>query len=482
MTVESVQDQKKQLPLWMTILVKPALIVAAGAIVIVLLGLAQKVGWISAGGGPTGGSGGDGNTRYICPMMCTPPTSEPGRCPVCEMELVPATSSGGNGDDASIDIAPAARRIANIRTASVKSVPLTRTIRAIGQLSFDESTLKTISAYVDGRLDKLYADYTGFVVEKGEHLALVYAPKLYSSQAELLIAKKSGDARLYQSAKRRVAELGVTTEQIAELEKAGEADSRMHVCAPISGTMIEKFAVEGDYVKEGQPICRLADLSRVWLMLELFPEDAAVIREGQVVQTEVQSLPGRKFDGRVTFIDPTVDLKTRTVSVRVVMQNGESLLRVGDYADATIDVDLSDESRGEALVIPRNAVLMAGGHSVVYVETDPGRFELRRVTLGPSSGEDIVIETGLSKDEQVATRGNFLIDSQMQLAGNPSLIDPTRVVPEIEIEFDEDSLPPIGAMEIADTPSELPQMELPQMELVEPDAEEAKRATQETLK
>ena len=186
-------------------------------------------------------------------------------------------------------------------------MPMTRTIRAIGKLNYDEGTLKTISAYVDGRLDQLYADYTGIVVEKGDHLALVYSPRLYSGQVELLLAKKAheesrsatlqrvvqSNRELYTSAKQKLIELGMTDSQIAQLEEAGEANSRMHLCAPISGTVIEKLAVEGEYVKEGQAIYRLADLSTVWLMLELFPEDAATVRYGQKVNASIQSLPGK---------------------------------------------------------------------------------------------------------------------------------------------------------------------------------------------
>jgi Cu(I)/Ag(I) efflux system membrane fusion protein len=483
---------------WIKLFVQPLLILLAGAGLIVGLGIAQKAGWIAAGGGTAAhATAPDGeSTRYICPMMCTPPQAEPGRCPVCAMELVPASSGSGPTDSQSVQIDPVARRLANIHTAPVKSIPLERTIRAVGQLNYDEGSLKTISAYVDGRLDRLYADYTGVVVEKGDHLALLYSPRLYSAQVELLLAKKSRDQsqsatlrravdsnqNLYQSARQRLIELGMTEEQIEQLEQSGEANSRMHLCAPISGTVIEKLGVEGQYVKEGQAIYHLADLSTVWLMLELFPEDAAAVRYGQKVDAEVHSLPGRTFSGRVAFLDPTVDPKKRTVGVRVVIRNDDGLLRVGDYAKASIhapiaaandrNVDFYDpelagkwmgpqhpqiiaSSPGKCplcgaelvaaadfgyldapsaacnvLVVPRDAVLMNGGHSVVYVETEAGRFEIRHVTLGAGSDDQIVVLTGLDAGEEVATSGNFLIDSQMQLAGNPSLIDPMKAAPK----------------------------------------------------
>ncbi|NOY29946.1 MAG: efflux RND transporter periplasmic adaptor subunit [Planctomycetes bacterium] len=446
---------------WIKLLVQPLLLLAAGAILIFSLGVAQRMGWVSAGGG---GGGGDqaaaADTRsYICPMLCVPPQIGPGRCPVCEMELVVAASGGGTSDSKSVNVDPAARRVANIHTVTAKSIPLVRTIRAIGELHYDESSLKTISAYVDGRLDRLFADFTGVVVEQGDHLALVYSPRLYSGQVELLLAKKAYDASLasslqrvvdsnrdmVESARQRLIELGMTVEQIDELERVGEANSRMHLCAPIGGTVIKKYATEGQYVKEGEAIYELANLSTVWLMLELFPEDAATIRYGQQVAAEVQSLPGQKFTGRVDFVDPMVDPTKRTVGIRVVISNDEGLLRVGDYAKATIEVLLAD---GKSLVVPRNAVLMAGDDSVLYVETEPGRFEIRNVTLGARSGDQIVVLQGIEEGEQVAVSGNFLIDSQMQLSGNPSLIDPTKAQPRVEFEMDEESLPPIGEFQL----------------------------------
>lgn len=489
-------DSQREIRLWwLKLFVQPLLLLAAGAVFLFGLGVAQRMGWISAGGGSSAthaASNEDAGVRYICPMMCTPPQTEPGRCPVCAMELVPAASGGGPSDSRSVNLDPVARRIAHIHTAAAQRLPMERTIRAVGELSYDEGSLKTLSAYVDGRLEKLYADYTGVVVKKGDHLALVYSPRLYSAQVEYLLSRKSlensrssslqrvvdTNSNLYQSAKQRLIELGMTEPQIEQLKQQGEANSRMHLCAPIDGTVIEKHAVEGQYVTEGQVIYQLADLSTVWLMLELFPEDAATIHYGQKVEAVVQSLPGKTVMGRVAFVDPVVDVKKRTVGVRVVVPNPDGALRVGDYAKATVRVPLGSKEGNTAkiydpelagkwigprhphiassspgscplcgmklvpaadfgfteepvavrgsLVVPRNAVLMNGGHSVVYVESEPGRFEIRKVTLGARAGEHVAILEGLEEGEMVATSGNFLIDSQMQLAGNPSLIDPTK--------------------------------------------------------
>jgi Cu(I)/Ag(I) efflux system membrane fusion protein len=507
------QQRREAVRWWLKLLIQPLLLLVAGVLVVAGLGAAQRFGWIAAstGGNHTHANSSDESTRYICPMMCTPPQAEPGRCPVCAMELVPASSSG-DGDSRSIMVDPASRRVANIQTVAATRARVNDVIRAVGQLSYDEGSLKTIAAYVDGRLDALYADYTGVRVHKGDHLALLYSPRLYSSQVEFLLARKARqDSRsatlqrviqsndsLYESARQRLIELGMTEQQIAELEQRDSANSRIPLCAPISGTVIGRQAAEGDYVKEGQVIFKLADLSSVWLMLELFPEDAAVIRFGQKVEAEVQSLPGRTFTGRVAFIDPNVDPETRTVGVRVVIPNPDELLRVGDYAKATIEAPLT--SAGDArskvydpeladkwisprhphvvrsapgtcpicgielvpasqfgftdeptpderpLVVPRDAVLMAGDESVVYVETSPGRFEIRRVVLGPGCGDQIVILRGLNEGDKVATRGNFLIDSQMQLAGNPSLIDPSRIQPAPDETFSAEAIAAISKL------------------------------------
>ena len=276
----------------------------------------------------------------------------------------------------------------------------------------------------------------------------------------------------------------MTAEQIAALRERGSAETRLRISSPLGGTVVEKLKTEGQYIKQGEPILRIADLSAVWLMLELFPEDAAAVRFGSKVYAELRSLPGEEFVGRVAFVDPTVDPMTRTVGVRVEMLNPDGRLRPGDYATARIEAPAVPAPPGEpvydpdlamkyvspmhpqivrdepgecpvcgmdlvpaselgfaesrtaertVLTVPRSAVLRAGGNSVVYAEPDPvgapGRFEIRDVQLGPTASGRTVILGGLKQGERVATGGNFLIDSQMQLAGNPSLIDPTRAKP-----------------------------------------------------
>ncbi|MCC9608782.1 efflux RND transporter periplasmic adaptor subunit [Blastopirellula sp. JC732] len=475
---------------WFARLTPIAFFFAAGIILIVLLGLAQRVGWIGVEGSSAATSGGSAQQIYTCPMHPQIRQPGPGRCPICGMPLVPASSGAADLDEFAVTIQPAQRRLAQIQTAPATSEPVSTTIETIGAIEIDESREATIAAYINGRVERLFADYTGVLVAKGDHLAIVYSPQLYAAQAEYLESRntvgrmnanslpaiREAQTKLMENSRQKLVELGMTPEQLAELEKSGKPESRLTIYAPFGGTVIEKLTEEGEYISAGEPIYRIANLSTVWLMLELYPENASQIRFGQVVTAELPSLPGETLIGRVAFIDPKVNDKNRTVGVRVEFKNDSGRLRPGDYAEATIEIPIgpqgavydeqlagkwispmhpqiirdepgacpicgmelvptsrygySDQPLGRvpSTVIPRSALLTAGKNSVVYVETEPGRFEIRSVKLGPILKDKVVILDGIKPGELVATSGNFLIDSQMQLAGKPSLIDPSRLV------------------------------------------------------
>jgi len=363
---------------------------------------------------------------------------------------------------------------------------------------------------VDGRIVKLYADYTGVEVGDGDELALLYSPDLYSSQVAFLESIKllngsrstsrridNSNRRLYESSRQRLIELGLTENQVDQLEKTGKADSRIRIVSPIAGTVIEKMVENGQYVKTGQAIYKVADLSTVWLMLELFPKDAANICFGQKVTTKIQSHPGKEFVGRVAFIDPSVDTKTQTVRVRVVLPNASGLIRVGDFATASIVISANSPADQEGavydadlvgkwisprhphviadgpgkctecgmelvpaskfgfvsapitqqhhVVVPRNSVLMAGGHSVVFVETEPGRFEFREVEVGEIVGDSVSLVSGVKQGESVAMSSVFLLDSAFSMMAKPSLIDPTRAIPRLPEVIDEFNTPEVIA-------------------------------------
>lgn len=474
---------------WIQKLVSAGIAFSVGIGLIATVGVAQRAGWISADGAAAI-KGESDQAIHICPMHPQIRQPGPGTCSICGMKLVPAAASGADLDDLAVRVEPAQRRLANIQTDFVRKEPLSATIQTVGAIAIDESRMATIPSYIDGRIERLFADYTGVDVAEKDHLAVIYSPELYSAQVEyiesrrslekmtagVLAVVKNAQTKLVASSRQRLVELGMTDDQITELEISDQPQSRLTIFSPIGGTVIEKLAVEGKYVKAGEPIYRIADLSTVWLMLELYPEDAARIRFGQRVEAEMQSLPGQSFQGRVAFIDPTVDPVKRSVGVRVEFLNDGRSLRPGDYAQARIFLAIGEQGevydselagrwispmhpqiirdepgpcpvcgmdlvptskygyseqpvqQPESLFVPRSALLMAGSNSVVYVETQPGRFEIRPVVLGPILRERVVILNGLSEGDNVATAGNFLIDSQMQLAGKPSLIDPTKAI------------------------------------------------------
>ena len=473
---------------------QPLLAVAAITGLVVMFGWAQKQGYFLSADASNETGETIASVEHFCPMMCVPPVKAAGRCPVCGMELQEREISSDSKDFYGLTIAPASRRLSNIQTVTAVTKPLLKQINTLGTITYNESSEAVISAWINGRLDELYVDYTGAEVTEGEPLALLYSPDLYSMQVELLESKnamnssKSNSQRLvntnqklYEGARRRLLEFGVPAERIEEMEQAGKASSQVQIVSPVAGTVVEKIASEGNYVKMGSPILRVVDLSKVWLILKIFPEDASLLRYGQQVDVTLQSQPGRKYQGRVAFIDPMVDTNTQTVSVRVVIPNESRLIRIGDYARATAAVDVSlggekndlvydpqlankwispkhpyiirDEpgvcpecgialvatsefgfaseplKQQGAVVVPRQAILMSGDASVAYVETEPGRFEFRKVQLGPISGNLAAIVSGIEAGENVVSRAAFMVDAEFNIASKPSIIDPDKKRP-----------------------------------------------------
>ena len=320
------------------------------------------------------------------------------------------------------------------------------------EIKYDETRQKTLAAYIDGRIESLKADFTGIEVKEGESLGLLYSPDLYSAQVEYVKtlefnARSGGSSarvrasnnQLKQSARQRLVELGMTESQIVALESARNAKRTLDLYAPISGTVIEKLATQGQYIKAGAPIYRLADLSKVWLVLELFPEDAKAIQIGQKVNATTQSLGNESFEGTVEFIEPMVDPKMRTVGVRVAIDNQAGILKPGEFAQATLTIPLvaTQGMPQETVIIPRDSLLSIGRTSLAYVEIKPGEFQMRKIKTGPTVDGMVAVFEGIESGENVVSKSTFLLDAQMQLQGNPSLIDPAKAVMDDEAELTE---------------------------------------------
>lgn len=362
---------------------------------------------------------------WTCPMHPFVVSDRFGACPVCGMDLVLRTSSTGM-DPAElaaigrVAVSPVERVLANIATVPIGRADLTVDIRAFGRLVYDETTFATIPAWVSGRVERLYVEETGGEVERGRRLLSIYSPELLAAQEEyLVILRSTGFTEdLSGPAERRLRLLGMSSRQIRRLAEAGETSDTMTVYAPATGTITERLVQEGEYVREGQPLFRLAGGQNIWVEADVFERDVPFVGEGMQAEVELLSFPGESYSGIVTLVWPFLDQATRTLRARVEFETVDERFRAGMYAT----VHLSAEMVRQALAVPTEAVIRTGDRAVVYVEVEENLFERRPVQLGYRSGDLFEVLSGVEVGEQVVARGGFLIDSEAQLyAGGRSL-------------------------------------------------------------
>ncbi len=382
-----------------------------------------------------------GDVVWTCSMHPQIQLPEPGKCPLCFMDLIPLEKGGESGDEAvslrQISLTSAARKLAGIATTPVERRSVNVKTRMLGKVDYDETRIGTITAWTGGRIDKLYIDYTGSSVRKGQATASIYSPELLTAQAELIQAVKAKSAlqgsslqvvkdtaaRTEKAVREKLRLLGLSKQQIENIVKRGKTAEHITLYSPMSGIVIKKDVVEGVYVKTGTPIYTIADLSRVWVILEAYESDLPWIKMGMKVSFSTEAYPGQNFEGKVVYIDPVVNEKTRTVRVRLEVPNKGLKLKPGMFVRA---VNKDEKQAGKELVIPASAPLITGKRAVVYIAV-PGKegvFEGREIVLGPKAGDFYVVKYGLNQGEKVVTKGNFKIDSAIQIIAKPSMMNP----------------------------------------------------------
>ncbi len=378
---------------------------------------------------------------WTCSMHPNIQQPRPGKCPICGMDLIPVKASSGNENGSRhITLSENARKLATVEVAPAERKSVSRDIRLVGKIEMDETRVRVIAARFPGRIEKLYADFTGASVRKSDPLVELYSPEIYGTQLEFIESLRVANSlqsdaapellqaadRQFQSVKERLRLWGLTDQQIAHMEQSQNISENITLYSPIQGVVIEKQAVEGKYVSEGAPIYTIADLSQVWLILDAYESDLVWLELGQQVEFSSKAYPGKIFKGEITFIDPLVDPKTRAVEVRVIAKNKDGILKPEMLAHAIVKSELKMGKSGEPLVIPATAPLITGKRAIVYVE-DPensGSYEGREITLGPRAGDYYVVESGLEAGERVVVKGNFKIDSAIQILGGTSMMNP----------------------------------------------------------
>jgi Cu(I)/Ag(I) efflux system membrane fusion protein len=341
-------------------------------------------------------------------------SDKPGRCTICGMELTPVYP-GEKGFDATgggntVALTQTQIQVLHVQTAEAKIQPLARTLQVAGVIDDDATRHRILSAYVDGRVEKLHVNYMGAEVDAGQPLADFYSPNLL--QAEREYRQLSGELR--KNTALRLRQMGLTPEQIDAVADKPADSLTSQILSPIGGTVVEQSVYEGQYVATGERLFEIADFSTMWFMFRAYEQDMPWIKIGQTVTVSTPAIPGKSFEGKVTFIDPNFDEATRSTKVRVELPNpkvdGRRLLLHRLYADGAVNVDAP-----AVLTVPRSAVIQTGPEAVVYVDQEGGAYAQAPVKIGRRGDSLVEIISGLNAGDKVVTNGNLLIDGQAEM-------------------------------------------------------------------
>lgn len=397
--------------------------------------LAAASGWFAAKRGSEGSPPPTAASRkplyYQSSMHPWVKSEKPGKCTVCGMDLVPiyAGDKGFVTTSGLVTLSHSGIQAVGVQTTLVRRAPLQRTLRVAGVIDDNDQRHRRLTAWVEGRIEKLHVNFLGAEVKEGEPLANFYSPMLLNAEREyILLFRQSQMAhstaltaehkRLMNSAEQRLLRYGLTPAQIGRLPLKSETNQFTEILAPVSGTVVSREIYEGQFVKEGDRLFELADFFTMWFQFDLYERDLAWVRIGQSVEVTTPGVPGKKFVAAIVFIDPNLNEATRTARVRVELQN--PLLTVQgkarrellhkSYAEGIVQLDTP-----EVLTLPRRAVLNPGDRAVVYVDKGGGAYEQRTVKLGRVGDELWEVLDGVKEGESVVTNGNLLIDGQAQL-------------------------------------------------------------------
>jgi Cu(I)/Ag(I) efflux system membrane fusion protein len=410
---------------------------------------------------------------WTCSMHPQIRKDKPGKCPVCFMDLILLSKNSGNLDPDQIRLTDYAKKLAEIQTAKVYRGPVTKTLRLPGTLQLDETRVKHLTAWVGGRIERLYVNYTGIPVKRGEHMAEFYSPELIAAREELLKTQKRPE--LQKAVIERLLRWGISANQIESFKRQIPGDKNIQINSPAQGIVIEQSVKEGMYVNQGTRLFSIADMRKLWLMAKVYERDIKWLKYGQKVKCEFEAYPGQLFTGTIAFISPVLKTDSRTVNARVNIDNNRGRLKPGMFGRLTIEVTIGKGGRvinpdlagkwispmhpeiikdepGKCdvcgmdlvpvqsmgintarpedypLIVPESAVLWTGPRSLVYkrVKGKEKLYQAVEVILGSKVDGGYIIRSGLNPDEEVVVNGAFKLDAEQQINARKSMMSPDR--------------------------------------------------------
>jgi len=401
-------------------------------IYVVILAIGLLLGWFLFGGSsnnetnPNHDTIQETNKMWTCSMHPQIMQQEAGNCPICGMDLIPATSTSEGLRVDQFKLTENAMALANIQTSVFGNGKIEdNTIKLSGKIVENEEANAVQVSYFSGRLEQLNVSFTGEEVQKGQLLATIYSPELYAAQQELIIAAslKESQPELYKAVRNKLKLWKLSESQINKIEETGKVKENFPVYANVSGTVSEKLVAQGDYIKQGQSLLKIANLSTVWANFDVYENQINLFKKGQDITITTNTSANKEFKGNVDFIDPVLDTRTRTIKLRVVLNNKSDVFKPGQFVEGKIKGITSN--KGQVLAIPSTAVLWTGERSVVYVKPNPDQpvFEMREITLGNQIGDNYEVLEGLNNGDEIVTNGAFTVDAAAQLQGKKSMMN-----------------------------------------------------------
>jgi Cu(I)/Ag(I) efflux system membrane fusion protein len=365
-------------------------------------------------------------TIWTCAMHPQIRMDRPGQCPICGMDLIPLQKSDTEIDDQAIVISESAMKLAEVQTSIVSRGVASKEVFLYGKIQPDEKLLQSQTAHIPGRIEKLYINVTGEQVKEGQLIARIYSPELITAQKELLEAMAISDKypKVLEAAREKLRNWKLSDLQIKNIENSASITSIFDIYSNTSGIISSRKVNEGDYISKGAVLFDVMDLSKVWAVFDAYESDLPWISLGQKVEFTTQAIPGRSFNGKVSFIDPVIDPVKRIARIRLEINNTGLQLKPDLFINGIIKS--GNQDTGQKLLIPQSAILWTGPRSIVYIKipgTEFPSFKMRVITLGAAMKDSYIVLDGLKEGEEIVTNGTFSVDAAAQLAGKPSMMN-----------------------------------------------------------